>query len=544
MFNTFGLPVVKEYDESNNKPGKIIPIRSISKSVPIEENPTIPYAINSDEVFVPLSPYYTRDSQTRYIISNYGRLYDLALQKFILPRTTSSKYDYNSLDNGYRVIRINRFIDPYTTENYDILLHRAMMISFNYFPGCDEFEVKHINGNFADNRLCNLQWITKKDNIKHSIENQYRQIDNFTKTPDEKSIRNICQMLDNGYSPNYIASFTGEDIQLIHGLINGAYYRDIAAGYKFFYKYRCNMYPEELIRDICKKLSEGINPKDISYEHGIDGFLVLDILHRKIYTDISKDYNFTKADYSNMTGFDRKLTEKQVTDICVMLSRDLSINDIIMKFKMIYGIELNPNVIINIRTGKTYTDITDKFMLERKNTALDESVVRNICNDIQSGLSNNVISSKYNISAGTIGRIRRRETYTDISKDYNFLNADEAARLANNNDRLSDALVINICNLLMNRETPTNVANKLGVKLSTVNNIKNHTGYTHISKNYDFPMLENRLSEDTIRNICKDIFIYRMRNIDIISKYRVSADTVKRIKSGKMHKDISKEYIQ
>ena len=544
-YNLYGYPKLEGYNEKTNMPGTIVPIRKISKIIPeVKKDAAIPYAINPNEVFVPLTPYYTNELQGRYIISNCGRIYDLAFQKFLVGRY-NQKYDINKPNNGYLVCHISRYKDPYTTESIDIYVHRAVMFSFCYFPGCETLEVNHRNGIHSDNNLSNLEWVTRKENIKHSLENHLRTPYNFDRHSSEVEIREICQYIDQGYSVKNISSITGKDEHLIYGILNGSMHRDIASEYRFFRLNGCTKYPDEIIEEICRRLSEGDNAKKISEDIGIDKYIILDILNKKIYQEISNKYSFINADFSNISGFDKRLTTHQIIDICIMLEKGIGREEILKRFEALYKIKLQPHTITNIKSGKIYKEISSKYLIDNSNLFLSESTVRDICKDIESGLTNGAVASKYHIPESKIARIRRRETYADISKDYNFITADEATRKAkiNEGSYLSDMQVVNICNLLKQGCTPTHIANSMGVKLSSVNNIKNQTGYTHISKNYDFPTLEKRLSADVVRNICTDLFVNKMRNIDAISKYHVSADTIKRIKNGSMHKDIVKDYI-
>ena len=56
-------------------------------------------------------------------------------------------------------------------KNKDAYVHRLVADAFIENNNKDRVEVNHINGNTHDNRLCNLEWVTHSENMKHAFNN-------------------------------------------------------------------------------------------------------------------------------------------------------------------------------------------------------------------------------------------------------------------------------------------------------------------------------------------------------------------------------------
>lgn len=120
------------------------------------------YDSNIVEFWVEINPLYIPNLNGRYWISNQGRICDRyannGLGK-IMPGSFDSR--------GYLKVTL---IDMY--KNLICRkIHRLVMMSFYYFPGCEKFEVNHIDGIHTHNESYNLEWCTGSHNRQHAIRN-------------------------------------------------------------------------------------------------------------------------------------------------------------------------------------------------------------------------------------------------------------------------------------------------------------------------------------------------------------------------------------
>ena len=101
------------------------------------------------EKFVPIIGF------PRYLISNFGRLYSVKTKKFIGAVN----------GNGYYCAKIwNDF------ESKHIEHHRLVAIHF-LNKSSSKLEVNHKDGKKQNNRVDNLEWVTRSQNVQHSWDN-------------------------------------------------------------------------------------------------------------------------------------------------------------------------------------------------------------------------------------------------------------------------------------------------------------------------------------------------------------------------------------
>ena len=142
-----------------------------------------------DEVFVPIKNY-----ETRYLISNKGRVYSIIKSIILKPKIER---------NYYRVQLFNGKMYKH------FFIHR--LVATNFIPNRNNFlEVNHKDENKLHNCVDNLEWCTKKYNINYGTA-IYRSANNRGKK--------IIQLDKNN---NFINSYNSlMDAERITGISNG-----------------------------------------------------------------------------------------------------------------------------------------------------------------------------------------------------------------------------------------------------------------------------------------------------------------------------------
>lgn len=93
----------------------------------------------------------------RYQVSNFGRVISLFHQRILTPKRCGSGYQCISLSNsGVK----KRFY-----------IHRLVALCFLTKPKVGANEVNHKDFDRSNNRISNLEWVTREENCKHAYVN-------------------------------------------------------------------------------------------------------------------------------------------------------------------------------------------------------------------------------------------------------------------------------------------------------------------------------------------------------------------------------------
>lgn len=228
------------------------------------------------------------------------------------------------------------------------------------------------------------------------------------------------------------------------------------------------------------------------------------------------------------------LTAEQVEEICKYLKGDLRISEI----KHILNLNIADDTISSINTNRNWTNITEKYKLEKRGVKYSDECIHTLCKDLQNGMTLFDASVKYGMTTSYINLIYKKKHRINIASQYDFENKKVTPRKRHS---LTDEMIHNICkDLESGLYTIPDIAKKYNIMYNVVYSIKTHKTYTEISNMYDIDMCISghvSIPKDVIENVCRDIKKGIHPSI-ISSTHKVSQSLVYMIIHGKVHKEI------
>lgn len=110
--------------------------------------------VDVGEILKPIQGY-----ENKYLISSYGRVWSIRSKKWL-------KYSVPS--NGYAQVGLSL-----NNKRTSYMIHRLVAKTFLQKPTNKDY-VNHIDGNKLNNRVNNLEWVTRSENEKHAFANKLK----------------------------------------------------------------------------------------------------------------------------------------------------------------------------------------------------------------------------------------------------------------------------------------------------------------------------------------------------------------------------------
>lgn len=116
-------------------------------------------------------------------------------------------------------------------------VHRLVMNTFSPVENSEELQVNHINGNKQDNRLENLEWCTRSENLLHAFKTGLETKPAGEKNPRHKltkeQVIEICDKLKNKRTFQSLANEYGVTKGTISHIRHRRTWQEITANYNF-----------------------------------------------------------------------------------------------------------------------------------------------------------------------------------------------------------------------------------------------------------------------------------------------------------------------
>lgn len=239
--------------------------------------------------------------ENTYLISTYGRIKNFYTGKILKESTINSEY------------KIVQLISSSGNNKYKkMLVHRLVGEEFVHNDNPYKNTINHKDGNKLNNNASNLEWCTQSENNLHAkqvgLNNNYG-VNSYKSKFTQDEVHIICDLLSKNTPYKKIISSIGLDVNnpnnydLIGNIKRRITYTDISNNYIFPKTCISKKYSEEQIRYICKCIEENKSVAEIytllfkkEYINSTinkkfyDDYLM--IKHRKLYTEISCEYNF------------------------------------------------------------------------------------------------------------------------------------------------------------------------------------------------------------------------------------------------------------
>lgn len=178
-----------------------------------------------------------------------------------------------------------------------LLLHRVILCTYTVESLNSPLEVNHIDGNKLNNRLDNLEWVTRSENLKHAFRlglNSSKGELNGKAVINESQVIEIYHLCASGMANTEIAKLYGvtkSAIGKIKSKSNWEYLLKDLPDIQM--KPKAQRLPESIVHDICKDIAAGWKTDYLvrKYsEYGLKTHQVEDIRRGRCYSNISKLY--------------------------------------------------------------------------------------------------------------------------------------------------------------------------------------------------------------------------------------------------------------
>lgn len=149
-----------------------------------------------------------------YSVDEWGRVFSHRRNRFIF--TSEDSYGYIKValwKNGKKkTVKVHR------------LVAKAFIPNPNSLP-----EINHINGDKSDNRACNLEWVSRRDNVIHAYRTGLVKRNRFNFKLNKEQVKQIRTMYKtNSYTMKELADMFNVSITNIYHILHNKIWKNVA----------------------------------------------------------------------------------------------------------------------------------------------------------------------------------------------------------------------------------------------------------------------------------------------------------------------------
>lgn len=221
----------------------------------------------------------------KYSIDKVGNIFSSISNKLITPHL---------MECGY--MRVKLLCDDGLRRSF--LVHRVVALTYIHNP-FNKSEVNHINGIKSDNRLSNLEWVTRSENQKHAFVsglNSNSGINNGRSLLTVKEVLEIYWKLFNGARNSDVAKDYGISNTAVMEIKSKKNWTEVTVNLPDIpIKPKSDRLSDKTVEWICQMIEKGVGPKeiyDLCKNKSVKLDQIYDIKRRRGFKHISCKYNW------------------------------------------------------------------------------------------------------------------------------------------------------------------------------------------------------------------------------------------------------------
>lgn len=208
-----------------------------------------------------------------YAITRDGRVYSLKSNRFLSLCHNDQGYvvAYLCVSGKTKAVKVHRLV-------------AGIFLKDDYFEGA---HVNHLDGNKQNNKVENLEWVNRSQNMRHAFDTGLR-----PRQLTDLDVERICRLLQDGLRHKDVASMVGVEPHTVSAIAGGKIYKHISSDFRLeSIPKNQRLSPEKIVR-ICEALCCGKAVHDIVTDELVSESTVRLIKNRKIHKTISDSFDW------------------------------------------------------------------------------------------------------------------------------------------------------------------------------------------------------------------------------------------------------------